>query len=256
MTEAAIVPMVPEKPGLPQPADTGSAALMRLIERAATDPGFDVAKLEKLLEMRERWKAGEAREAFTVALSAFKAHPPTVKKNKRAGFESKRTGDKTSYEYATLDNVVAAIAPALSAHGLSHRWETEQHEGGMIRVTCILNHVLGHSERVTLQASPDQSGSKNNIQAVGSTVSYLARYTLLAACGLATADMDDDGEDSGQVDYVTEKQAMDLETFCESVGGDKAKFLRQFAADSFATLPAAQYGAAMNLLEKKKAAQK
>ena len=37
------------------------------------------------------------------------------------------------------------------------------------------------------------TGSKNAIQAIGSTVSYLCRYTLLCVTGLATSDPDDDG---------------------------------------------------------------
>lgn len=64
----------------------------------------------------------------------------------------------------------------------------------MIRVTCVLTHSRGHSERVWLQAARDDSGNKNSIQAVGSTVTYLQRYTLLAATGMAVQDQrDDDG---------------------------------------------------------------
>jgi hypothetical protein len=52
---------------------------------------------------------------------------------------------------------------------------------------------MGHSERTPLEASPDASGGKNGIQAVGSTVTYLQRYTLLSATGMAVQDQDDDG---------------------------------------------------------------
>jgi hypothetical protein len=44
-----------------------------------------------------------------------------------------------------------------------------------------------------LTSGPDTSGSKNPIQALGSAVSYLQRYTLLSLAGLATEDQDDDG---------------------------------------------------------------
>ena len=69
-------------------------------------------------------------------------------------------------------------------------------DAGMIRVSCIITHVLGHSEQVSLQCGADQSGKKNNIQAVGSTVTYLERYTLLAATGIAVKDQDDDARRS------------------------------------------------------------
>lgn len=176
---------------------TDASALMQIIARAATDATFDVAKLDALLAVKERWEAAEARKAFVAALNAFKADPPTITKNKHVGFESRREGGaKTDYWHATLDHVCDRVGEALSRHGLSHRWETQQLDKGLIRVTCILQHVAGHAERVTLEASADQSGNKNSIQAVGSTVTYLQRYTLLSATGMATTEQDDDGRGS------------------------------------------------------------
>lgn len=169
-----------------------SGALMKIIERAATDPQFDVAKLEQLLAVKERWEATEARKAFVAALGAFKANPPELTKNKHVSFETSK--GTTEYHHATLDQVSLVIGQALSQHGLSHRWETEQVDGGLIRVTCVLTHTLGHSERVTMQAGRDESGGKNSIQGLGSTVTYLQRYTLLAATGMAVKGQDDDGK--------------------------------------------------------------
>lgn len=158
--------------------------LSRAIER-----GMDPATLKELMDLADRHNANEARKAFVTALNEFKANPPSIFKNKAVAFGQ----GKTAYKHATLDNVSGEIGAALAKVGISHRWETEQLEGGMIRVTCVLTHALGHSERVPLQASPDTSGSKNAIQAVGSTVTYLQRYTLLAATGMAVQDQDDDG---------------------------------------------------------------
>ena len=111
---------------------------------------------------------------------------------------------KTEYSHATLANVTGKINASLSAHGLSAAWETHQ-ENGSVSVTCRITHVKGHSEETTLTASPDTSGSKNPIQAIGSTISYLERYTVLALTGLASKDMDDDGEGSG-AEVIDEKQ--------------------------------------------------
>lgn len=172
------------------PAAHQSGALMALINRAATDPTFDVAKLESLLAVKERWEAAEAKKAFVSALNAFKAEPMSIRKNKHVDFTSAK--GRTHYWHATLDNVCDVIGKSLAEHGLSHRWETEQKDR-VIRVTCILTHELGHSERVMLEASPDDSGNKNSIQAVGSTVTYLQRYTILSITGMATMDQDDDG---------------------------------------------------------------
>lgn len=179
----------------------------------AVSQGADLDKLEKLMQLQERWEANEARKAYVVAMNAFKESPPTIFKTKNVSFGN------TSYHHALLDNAVEGIGAALSKHGLSFRWSCEQLEGGVIRVTCIITHCQGHSEKTYLQAGGDQSGGKNNIQAIGSTVSYLERYTLFAATGMAAKGMDDDGKGSETV-FITENQAADLNALAEEVNAD------------------------------------
>lgn len=236
-------------------AEQGSAALMRLIERAATDASFDVGKLEKLLEVKERWEATEARKAFVAAKAAFKAEAPVIDKNKRVGFESKRaSAADTEYYHATLDHIEELISPVLSKHGLSYSWETQQGEGGRITVTCVLTHVLGHSERVSLHASPDQSGNKNNIQAIGSTVTYLSRYTLLAITGLSTGDDDDDGQ--GSIGFLTYDEKEELIGLIKETNSDTAKFLSALnLGPSIDEIPSNRFTEAKNALLAKKKAQ-
>jgi hypothetical protein len=219
-----------------------SAGLMRLIERAAIEPEFDVAKLEKLLDVKERWEKTEARKDFIVASAAFRSEAPKLLKNKRVAF------GKTEYDHATLDSIADALAPALGAVGLTYRWETKQVDGG-ISVGCILTHVLGHSETVTLQAPPDQSGGKNSIQAVASTVSYLQRYTLLAITGLSTSDADNDGR--GYVGFITGDQKDELIALMKNTGADVAKFLAYLGVESIDQLPSSHFAEAKKALEKK-----
>lgn len=167
-----------------------SVSLMSIIDKVAASPDFDIAKLKELLDVKERWERNEARKAFVVAMAAFKADPPMIFKNKHVKFET--TKGTTEYDHATLDEVCDAITEGLSAHGLTHRWKVEQ-EKDWITITCIITHVLGHFEETTMMGAPDNTGSKNSIQAISSTVTYLQRYTLLAATGLAAGDADDDG---------------------------------------------------------------
>jgi ERF superfamily len=156
----------------------------------ALSKGTSVEQLEKLMDLQLRWQANEARQAFVKALNAFKADPPEILKNNHVRYGE---GDKqVDYDHATLDQVCRQVSGGLSKHGISHRWRVTQ-DTGLVRVTCILTHDLGHFEETTLAAGPDASGGKNNIQALGSTVTYLERYTLLAATGLAAKNGDDDG---------------------------------------------------------------
>lgn len=155
----------------------------------AIQNGAGIETLEKLMALQERHEANEARKAYHKAMAAFKANPPVIHKDATV------TYNNTSYDHATLANVTDTINKALSEHGLSAGWRTEQN--GSITVICTITHELGHSESTSLSAPADKSGSKNAIQAIGSTITYLQRYTLLALTGLAAGGQDDDGQMSG-----------------------------------------------------------
>ena len=217
----------------------------------AVEQGADLDKLTKLMDLQERWEANEARKAFVVAKAAFKAEAPTITKNKHVGFKSKKDGAaSTDYNHATLDNVAETLSPILSKNGLAYAWETQQSEGGLITVTCVLTHVRGHSERVSLRAGLDQSGNKNNIQAVGSTVTYLQRYTLLSITGMATADQDNDG--MGNVEFISAAQKDELIALMKETKADTAAFLKYFGVEALDSLPVTEFDRAVAALEKKR----
>jgi hypothetical protein len=163
------------------PVDVTPLSLLRM----AVQGGAGVDQLAKLLELQERWQANQARQAYNAAMANFKQSPPKITKNKHVKF------DDSEYDHATLDHVVGAITEMLSAVGITHNWKMSQ--SPEIAVTCVLTHEMGYFEETTLKAGPDISGNKNSIQAIGSTVTYLQRYTLLAALGMAAAGMDNDG---------------------------------------------------------------
>lgn len=158
--------------------------------RLALEKGSSIEELRELMALRREWEADQARRSFAEAMVAFKAKPIAVLKDKKVSF------GQTAYSHATIGNVVSVVVERLHEHGFSHSWKPSQKDG-KISVTCVVRHRGGHEEETTLEAAPDQSGGKNSIQAVASTVTYLERYTLLAATGVATVDqMDDDGRGS------------------------------------------------------------
>ena len=161
----------------------------------AVQKGTDMAQLEKLMELQERWERNEARKAFNLAFSEFKAEAVTVIRNKLV-----TDGPLKGKSYAELFAVVNAVTPALSKHGLSAAWRLSKDEKDWLEVTCTITHTLGHSESVSMGAMPDAGGAKNSIQARASTVTYLERYTLMAATGLAAQNTDDDGRGAGKAE--------------------------------------------------------
>lgn len=163
----------------------------------AVDKNADLDKLQQLMDLQKQWEENEARKAYHKAVAEFKTESIQILKNKTVTYEnSDKT--KTSYTHATLDHIVEIAAPLLAKHGLSHSWEPTQGEGGRITIKCILTHKDGYSQSRELSASPDDSGKKNNIQRMASTVTYLERYTFLAITGLAAKGQDDDGEETGE----------------------------------------------------------
>lgn len=157
--------------------------------------GGSIDQLEKFMDLQRKWEADQARKAYVADMAEFKKNPPIIIKDKFVGYQN-RDGSKTGYSHATLGNVTNAIVEGLASHGFSHRWDIRQN-GPVIEVGCTITHRMGHSETVTMQAGKDDSGKKNAIQQVASSVNYLQRYTLLSATGLATHDqMDDDGAGS------------------------------------------------------------
>ncbi len=160
--------------------------------------GGTIEQLEKFWALHREMEADQARKAFAEDMARFKAIPLSIVKDKQVSFGEGR--GKTEYKHATIGNVCKVIVAALAEFGFSHRWTSEQRDGQLV-VTCVITHRLGHSQSNTLQAAPDSSGAKNGIQSIGSTNTYLQRYTLLAATGVATEDQqDDDGQGYGTPD--------------------------------------------------------
>lgn len=189
-----------ELAALPSGSPMGSAM-------AFLQAGGNIEQLNHMMDLQDRWEANEARKAFTAAMTGFKAEPVQILKRKNVNFTT-RDGDTTSYNHAELSDVTDAIGPALAKHQLSYRWNIHQ-EGAAIKVDCILTHVKGHSETVTMSAAPDNSGKKNAIQQVASTTTYLQRYTLLAITGMSTKGMDDDGRSSEVAASEQDAKALD-----------------------------------------------
>lgn len=246
----AVVEARPMPPAVQPQSD--STAIMALIERAVMSPDFDVAKMEKLMQMKERLDAEAARKAYVHAMSLFKSEAIEIRKDKKVDAPFKNGNGKITFNHATLAGVVDAVVERMGAYGLSHRWDVKQ-EDGVVIVTCIVTHEQGHSERVEMIAPRDESGNKNPIQQIGSTITYLQRYTLMAATGVAAKDMDDLDDTAGTnpTEYITEQQALDLQAYAEEVGANREGFLKFLKVNRLAELPASKYEAAIQALRDK-----
>lgn len=164
-------------------ANSPAAMMMQALSQ-----GADLAQVEKMMDLQERYEKREAEKAYNAAFAAFKAEAVRIIKGREV-----TDGPLRGRRYAELHDVVDAVTPALSRHGLSASWKLTRDEKDWIEVTCTLKHTGGHSESVSMGGPPDTGGAKNALQARASTKSYLERYTLKAICGVAEGGDDTDG---------------------------------------------------------------
>jgi hypothetical protein len=163
---------------------------MDALLRVMKDPKADPAKLDAAYNVMQRIQKDGAVRAFNLAMANAKGEIGPVIKNRQVDYESGGKG-RTRYAYEDFAAVANAVDPAFAKFGLAYRFRVSQ-DANMVKVTCIISHADGHSEENPMQSPPDTSGSKNAVQALGSVVTYLQRYSLKAALGLA-ATLDDDG---------------------------------------------------------------
>lgn len=161
--------------------------MVSMIERVAMDPNSDLTKLERMIELKERHDASNAKAMFAEAFARASAAFPTIPLN-GTGHNGK--------PYATLEDITKLTRPVLSEHGLAMTFAIEV--GDQVTVTAKLMHKAGHSEQTSIALPRDTSGSKNAVQAVGSTQKYGQRYTAQAILGLSLGqDDEDDGRGAG-----------------------------------------------------------
>lgn len=224
---------------------------MDMIDRALV-AGADPSTLEKLLALQERWEANQGRKAFDEAMASAKAEIPTIRKNRVVDFTSQK--GRTHYKHEDLAEIARTVDPILARHGLSYRFRTSSEINQPVSVTCIVSHRAGYSEENTLVGPPDTSGNKNQLQQVGSTITFLQRYTLKAALGLAASD-DDDGRSASRADDdgpISEEQAATIRAMCAETETDVPKFCELMNVDAIPELPASQYQRVIASLEAKK----
>ncbi len=218
-----------------------TAAIISMIERAARDPSVDIEKMERLFQMRERMAASASRTAYLAALAGMQAKlPAAVRRGK--GHNGK--------DYARFEDIIEAIRPIMRRHGFSLTYRTAQDDKS-IRVTGVLGHRDGHSETTDMVLPADTSGSKNVVQAWGSSTSYGKRYVSLTLLGIATEREDDDGKAAG--DKPGGVTAESLAALIKQSNSNLGGLLSHFSVESLDDLTSKQRDQAAAMIKAKMA---
>jgi hypothetical protein len=222
----------------------------------AVSSGAQMEVIEKLAALQERWQAIEARKAFDAAMADAKAEIKPIMKNRKVDFTSQK--GRTNYDYEGLDDVAREVDPILTKHGLSYRHRASQEEK-KLTVMCVMSHRGGHREDCAeLSAYNDETGNKNSIQGVGSTATFLQRYTLKLALGLSTT-KDTDGRVPTVVSGpISDAQVEELIAIADEIGQNRGDFCEWLTTDvgieigSFEEIPASKFARAKYALEAKR----
>jgi len=259
-----------ERQELPQPATVVvEDPWPAMIERLSLNPNVDPEKLVKLFDLAERSRASRAKEAFARDFALMVTHLPSIDRNGCIVVYSKTDREKSGgpretdtpqqkTPYATFDDILAGVLPVLSAWGFSIRFEHITVPAGdsyRIATKAILTHKDGHSEAAdTPPLLQDSSGSKNTVQAVGSSLMYGKRYALRAILPIvshAPQDRDDDGTAAGASATIDPDQIADIETRLRDTASDEAKFLAWVKAASVPEMTIDQYKKSVAMLSDK-----
>lgn len=165
------------------------AALIKI----ATQKDLDPDRLEKFIDLQFKLEDKQNEKAFKSALANFQGDVPNIYKSKKVDFKSK-TGSRTKYDYAPLEEIVETIKPHLQNHGLSFSFDIKiiANEKQRELITTV-NHSSGHSRDFSYFFDPIHDDARMNMsQRSKSALSYAKRAALENALGLVTANEDDD----------------------------------------------------------------
>jgi hypothetical protein len=239
---------------VPQPAQPPS--MMNFIAEALNNPAISESKLEVLLRLQREVRDDEAREAFNEALQQAQREMPRVKKNGTIDLGVDKSSGKArgSIPFAKYEDVDAVVRPIAEKYGFSWTFsavERGKDGGGAI---CSMTLRRGrHSEVISIPLPLDSGPGRNNLQAMGSTMSYCYRYLTEMAFRIVREGADDDGKRGGTV-YVTEAQIDELRELLHETKTDERRWLNLVpGAPSIGEIERGAFTACRNSLLQKRA---
>lgn len=220
-------------------------ALLPTIVALAKDPAVDVTKLQALLDMQERMEARAAERAFARALTRIAGQIPQIEKN---GVIDLGQG-KGKIPFAKWEDMDAAIRPILNAEGLTLSFNSKPKpgDGGGMTITGRLLHEDGHFDTTEISLALDSGPGRNNLQAMGSTLSYGKRYCAEMLLNIVRKGQDDDGR-AGGAKYASAAQVAEIDKLLTDTKADRPRFMQMFAIAELKNLTEQSYVAAKNML--------
>lgn len=219
---------------------------------AARDGSVDVSKLGALIGLAERWQDRAAKQAFDTDMVACQAEMPRIRKD--GTIQIRKGGEVVgTTRYARLERIDEEVRPIYERYGFSISVSYVGMENNKYVFAAVVRHKSGHSETHKMPLALDQSGAKNDTQAMGSTFQYGRRYLLCGIFNIITVGEDNDANGP---QYISEDQALEIRDLIRETGGNEARFAAIYGAATIEEIPARMYRAALGVLRQKQAVRR
>jgi len=223
-TQAATLQERVLSPGLaqhqPPAVQPGGDPFLMMIERAASDPRVDIDKMDRLLQMKERRDAKQARDEFDAAMADAQEEMRAISPD--------ANNSQTRSKYATYAALDHAVRPIYSRHGFALSFNTgDAPTPAEVRLLCVVSHRGGHRQDYKIDMPADGKGAKGGdvmtrTHATGAAASYGQRYLLKLIFNLAVGDVDDDGNGADHND--------DVERLATGPRGEDGRLMSNYSA--------------------------
>lgn len=146
-------------------------------------------------------------------------------------------------KYADLSSVVDATMPALNANGIAVIQPMQESETGRVVMTKFI-----HTSGEVLECAIPLIVAKNDMQGMGSAITYARRYGLMSLAGIAPED--DDGNAAAQAAprTISADQFIALRDTAEQAGVSSDKICAAYGAPSLEQFPLEAFDRAMKKL--------
>lgn len=225
------------------------ATVITALERAASNPDVDVAKMQAILDMQERILNRNAEAEFSAAM--------TMAQGELGRVSADANNPQTRSQYASYAQLDRTVRPVYAKHGFALSFDTgDAPFPEMVRVLCHVSHRAGHSRTYHVDMPADGKGAKGGdvmtkTHAAGAAMSYGMRYLLKMIFNIAVGEDDVDGN---TVTVITEEQAANLQALMDECVKNQAKFMAWLGVEQLTDLPAEKYARAVAECEKRRAA--
>jgi len=226
---------------MPVPKPTLSQVIIEKIREGAT-----LEETKQYYAFLREIQRDEARIMFDADFVVMQGELPEVPKLGRIDH-----GGGRGYNYARWEDINDHIKPVLQKYGFGLRFDIITETESLFEIEAILVHRSGYSICTRKKLPIDKSGSKNIVQAYGSTQSYAQRYSAIALLNLTSRNEDTDATDKDVVpSTLTFEQSEQLTQAILASGRTLEWFYKFSQLNKVSDLPPERFDSVLSYMQK------